>query len=229
MRVATAAFVAALAWAPAPAAGPAEEVRVFQVRYRSLQEATAVVEPLLSAAGSILIHPQRNTLTVRDEGAVLERVARALQEWDLPPAAYRVEVTALLASATAPPPGPFFAPEQGVGEAILKLWKYQWLEELGSVTVTASEGSPAEAAVGERFMVRFTLREGRTDPRRLVLSRLEFSRRQEQAAGQVAVEPLIRGTVSLKLGQKAVVGAARSETAEKAVFLVLSARRGNIR
>jgi len=219
--------VAVLALFQPLSAGAAEEVRVFQVRYRSLQDATAVVEPLLSAAGSILLHPQRNTLTVRDEQAVLERVARALEEWDLPPVAYRVEVTALLASATAPPQGPAFGPEDSVSEAILKLWKYRWLEELGSVTVTASEGNPVEAALGERYVVRFTVREGRTDPRRLVLSRLEFSRRQEKGVGQVAVDPLIRGTVSLKLGQQAVVGASRSETAEHAVFLVLSARRGN--
>jgi len=213
----------------AVAAAAQEQVRVFKIRHRPVREATVVVEPLLSATGSILLHPTQNTLTVRDEGEVVERVARELERWDVPPAAYLVDVRLFLASQKPLPPGPGFGPPSGVDEAIMKLWKYKSLEEIGAVTVSAQEDSPVEAALAGEYAIRFTLRAGRVDPRRAILSRLEFSRRTASANGAESLEPLIRGSVSVKLGQTAVLGATPSETAERALFLVLAARRGERR
>lgn len=222
-------FVAALLLSLAVSAVAQEQVRVFKIRHRPVREATGVVEPLLSPGGSILLHPTQNTLTVRDEGVVVERVAQALDSWDVPPAAYLIDVRLFLASQQPLPPGPGFGPPSEVDEAIMKLWKYKSLEEIGSVTVNAVEDSTVETTLAQDYALRFTLRAGRADPRRAILSRLVFSRRQSGTGGGEALEPLIRGSVSVKLGQMAVVGATPSETAERALFLVLSARRGETR
>lgn len=220
------ALVAAVALTAAAfcVAGP-DEVRVFQVRFRPVGDAPGLVEPLLSPGGSILLHPNLKTLTVRDERAVLDKVAKALDAWDLPPAAYRVRLRVLLASTASPTPGSPAPVVPGLGVDLARLFRYSSFEEVDSLVVTAAEGSPVEAAVGDRYNVRFTLRAGRLDPERLVLSQLEFSRRQKGETGAEVLEPLLRSTVSLKLGQTAVVGAARSESATRALLLVLWAQR----
>ncbi len=215
-----AAVVAAHCWAAA------DEVRVFKIRHRPVREAPVVLEPLLSPTGSLLLQPGQNTVTVRDEGPVVERIATALAEWDVPPISYRIEVRAFLASAKAPPSGPGFGPSSAIDEAIRKVGRYEWIEEIGSVDITAEEGILVETAVAGEYSVRFVPWAARGDVRRAVLSQLEFSRRRAGARGEVVLEPLIRGSVRLKLGQTAVVGATPSESADRALFLAFVARRG---
>ena len=61
---------------PALADGPVS--RVFALRHQPAREAVAVVEPLLSPEGSVLVRPGDNSLTVLDDAATMARVAEAL-------------------------------------------------------------------------------------------------------------------------------------------------------
>jgi hypothetical protein len=64
-----------------------------------------------------------------------------------------------------------------------------------------------------------------SDPDRVQLAQLELSRR-EQGEGSVEIlRPMLHTTVSLRVGQKFVLGAARSEGASRGLFLVLWAER----
>ena len=93
------------------------EERVFQMRYRSASDAVAVVEPLLSADGSVLLQPRANTLVVRDVRKVLDKVALAVAMWDRAPFTYRITVKLYLASTTPDSAGASAgsAPEFGAG------------------------------------------------------------------------------------------------------------------
>ena len=90
----------AAAATPEPTAAP-DVVRAFRLRHRKADAAFLVVRPLLTRRGSIVLQPGIDTLTVRDSGAAVERVATAIE------AGYRLVDTA-----------ENYENERGVGEGI---------------------------------------------------------------------------------------------------------------
>lgn len=216
--------MAVVPWCTAAAAE--QQVRVFQLHFRPAREAALLVEPLLSADGSVLLQPKLNAITVRDTAAVLERVAAVVAAWDVAPLNYTIRLRVLLASTAPPTPGPAAPLISGVGSELQQLFRFTSYRELDTVVVTAAEGSAVEAAVADRYHVRFTVRAVPQDAERLQLSQLEFQRRVPVNGGGEKLQPLLRTTLTLRAGQPFVLGAARSEEANRALVLVLLAQRG---
>ncbi len=202
-----------------------QELRVFQLHFRPAREAAALVEPLLSADGSVLLQPGVNSITVRDTPAVLKQVAEALADWDVAPLSYKVRVRVLLASMEPPQPGKASPLISGIGAEISKLFHFTDYQEVATLQVTAAEGSVVELAAGERYHLRFTVKGVAQDPERVQLAQLQFARREQGADGAEVLHPLLRATVTLQLKQPSVVGGARAENANQALFLVLWAER----
>ncbi len=202
-----------------------QELRVFQLHFRPAREAAALVEPLLSADGSVLLQPGVNSITVRDTPAVLKQVAEALAGWDVAPLSYKVRIRVLLASMEPPQPGKPGQLISGIGEEISKLFHFTDYQEVATLQVTAAEGSGVELGAGERYHLRFTVKGVAQDPERVQLAQLQFSRREHGADGADVLHPLLRATVTLQLKQPSVVGGARAENANQALFLVLWAER----
>lgn len=204
----------------------AREVRVFQVRFRSALDAANLIEPLLSSDGSVTLQSGKSMLTVQDDAEVLQRVAELLANWDVPPPSFQVRVRVLLASTNPPPPGPAAPLIEGVGAEISKLFHYTSYEEVDSLRITAAEGSSVEAAVGGLYYLRFQLRAASADAERVQLGQLELLRRERGKEEDIEVlHPLLRTTVSMRLGQTTILGAARSEGANQALIVVLWAER----
>ena len=202
-----------------------QELRVFQLHFRPAREAAALVEPLLSAEGSVLLQPGLNSITVRDTPEVLKRVAEALASWDVAPLSYRVRVRLLLASMDPPQPGKASPLISGIGAELSKLFHFTDYQEVATLQVTAAEGSAVEVAAGERYHLTFTVRGVAQDPERVQLAQLQLARRDQGADDAEALHPLLRATVTLLLKQPSVVGGARAENANQALFLVLWAER----
>jgi hypothetical protein len=219
----TAAAVLILAAGSALAAD--QELRVFQLHFRPAREAAALVEPLLSPEGSVLLQPSLNSITVRDTPDVLKRVAEALAGWDVAPLSYKVRVRVLLASMDPPQPGKPSQLISGIGAEISKLFHFTDYQEVATLQVMASEGSVVEVAAGERYHLRFTVKGVAQDSERVQLAQLQFDRRDQGADGAEVLHPLLRATVTLLLKQPYVVGGARAENANQALFLVLWAER----
>jgi hypothetical protein len=201
------------------------EVRVFQLHFRAVREAADLIEPLLSADGSILLQPKISSVTVRDNAEVLARVTQALASWDVPPLSYRVRVRLLLATTEAPDRGRAAPMIAGVGAEITKLFHFTEYQDVATVQVTAAEGSAVELAAGDRYNVRFTVRGVSQDPDRIQLAQLQLARRDRSSEGQETLQPLLRATVPLQMKQASVLGGMRSENAKEALFLILWAER----
>jgi hypothetical protein len=201
------------------------EVRVFQLHFRAVREAADLIEPLLSADGSLLLQPKISSVTVRDSADVLARVAQALASWDVPPLSYRVRVRVLLASTQAPERGRAAPMIVGIGAEIQKLFHFTEYQEVATVQVTAAEGSAVEMAAGERYHVRFTVRGVAQDPDRIQLAQLQLARRERAGDGGETLQPVLRATVPLQMKQASVLGGMRSENAKEALFLILWAER----
>ena len=203
----------------------ASNIRAFAIRYRQVRDVAAVVEPLLSAEGSMTIQPQFNLLTVRDTSEVIERVAKAVGAWDVPLPTYRVGIRLLLGTTAPATPGPTHLATQGFGAELMKVFHFTSYQEIETVQVTAVEGTTVETEAGGRYHLRFGLRAVANDPNRVQLGHFEVTRREQTTRGQETLRPLLRTTVSLEIGQTAIVGLARSEGASQGLVLVLWAER----
>ena len=202
-----------------------QNLRVFKLHYRPAHDAASVVEPLLSSEGSVLLQPGLNAITVRDAPAVLERVAQALAAWDVAPQTYTLHIRVFLASRETRAPAPTPTPVPDLGERFFQLFPYTSYEEVASFRVTAADGSRVETAGSDRYLLRFVVRGVPQSPERVQLAGLELMRREQGAGGDEVLKPLVHSTVTLLLKQHSVIGSARSEGANRAVFLVFFAER----
>lgn len=217
--------VAVLMMAASTVLAAEQELRVFQLHFRPAREAAALVEPLLSSEGSVLLQPSLNAITVRDTPEVLQRVAQALSSWDVAPASYKVRVRVLLATTDPQPPGKPAPLIEGIGSELKELFHFTNYQEVATLQATASDGSVVEMAAGERYHLRFTVRGVPQDPDRVQLAQLQLSRRDRGADNAEVLRPLVRATVTLLVKQPSVLGGARAENANQALFLVLWAER----
>ncbi len=221
----TKAWIAAFVLAAASVLAADQELRVFRFHFRPARDGASLVEPLLSAEGSILLQPGINAITVRDNPEVLRRVADALASWDVAPQTYRVRVRLFLATREANPSRTPPAPIPELGQKLFLLFPFTRYEEVASVQVTAADGTTVETMAGEKYHLRFAVRGVPSDPERVQLVQLQLSRRDRAANDTEVLNPVLRATVSLLVKQPSVVGGARSESADRAVFLVLVAER----
>jgi len=214
-----------LALAAGSALAADQELRVFQLHFRPAREAAVLVEPLLSPGGSVLLQPSLNSITVRDNPEVLRRVAEALASWDVAPISYKVRVRVLLASTDSPPPGKAAPLISGIGAELTKLFHFTDYREVATLQVTAADGSVVEVAAGDRYHLRFAVRGVAQDPERVQLAQLQLARRDRGPDNAEVLRPLMRATVTLLMKQPSVLGGARAENANQALFLVLWAER----
>ena len=91
-------LVVALAAASASAAA-VTVARVFEFRYCSMAEAALVVQPLLSEEGALTLEPRQARLTVQDRPEVVDLIARTLKAFDRPPARFRIRAELYEASS----------------------------------------------------------------------------------------------------------------------------------
>ena len=201
------------------------DIRAFPIRFHQVRDVAAVVEPLLSPDGSMTIQPKFNLLTVRDSAEVIERVARAVEAWDVPAPSYRVGIRVLIGTTVPATPGSTRPVSQGFGDELMKVFHFTSYQEVETVQVTAAEGTAVEAEAGGRYHLRFGLRAVANDPNRIQLGQFEVTRRELVSPGHETLRPLLRTTVSLEIGQTAIVGLARSEGASQGLVLVLWAER----
>ena len=239
------AVVALLCLVPAVAHADAESVRAFNLKHRSASQAITVVAPMLSPQGSVVLQPRQNTLVVRDTAEIVERVGAFLAKWDVGPVTYHLEIRLLLASNTQPTPrpvGPHFSgpaaeavraaqtPQPGgphfrtVEDDLRTFFHFKFFTDLDRIKIDAAEGSAVEVLVGGQYVVRFRVQPQTGFPNRVQLDGLELLHGTGGAAS-AAGQPVLRTTVSLRIGQTSVIGAARSEDAERALVLVLTALR----
>lgn len=202
-----------------------QEVRVFQLRFKPAREAASLVEPLLSPDGSLLIQPRTNTLTVRDTAAVQKRVAEALASFDVPPEAFRIRLRFILASTVPPTPGAAAPLIEGVGKELAEVFRFTSYQELDTLVLTAADGATVEAEAAGKYYLKFVVRGGSRERDRLQLQGFELYRKSRNPDGSEGLRLLLRTTLSLRLQQTGILGAARSEAANQALVLVFWAER----
>ena len=202
-----------------------QELRVFQFHFRPAREAATLIEPMLSPEGSLLLQPGLNAITVRDNPDVLKRVTGALASWDVAPQAYKVRVRVFLA---------FHGAEVGRTAAVDPGDRREDVPALRLHEVRGGGRGPGHRGRRQRRGSRgrrplpppvHWCEAFRQESDRVQLAQLQLARRDRSTENTEVLTPLLRATVSLLVKQPSVIVGARSENANKALFLVLSAER----
>jgi len=192
---------------------PALLVHAYTLRHQPAAEALVLVHPLLSRRGSVQLQPGGNTLVVRDEAAVVERVTALLREFDHP--AQKVAIRIQVVRAGDGAEGQTLAPE--LAKRLRELLRYDSYGVMAAADLEAREGEGVSYELGEEYRITFqlgTLMSGE----RLKLHDFEVTRRAEAEERQ----RLLRTQVNLRLGRPMILGLAKDESSRRALLLVLT-------
>jgi len=212
LRVAPAALVMV---APALAQPSVETltVKAYRLTHQPAREALTLIEPLLSARGSVELRVPANTLVLRDHPSAILRIEALLREFDHPPTELVVEIDLLRASPASP--------EEDVLEHLrglppdlvetlkpLPMTRYVSYRLLAGIDIRSKEGEEVSYELGDRYEVRFrigtVLLEQRLRLRDFtILERL----------GELDRTLFNSSTVNLILGKALVLGVAGSDLA----------------
>lgn len=205
------------------------EHRIFRIRNQPADEAVQVARLLLGPDGSVTLQPGLRTVTVTDERPRLERIARAIQEFDAPPRHVNIAVQLLVGTrAGEGPAGPGGAvPMNPAIDRPLRdaLGVTSWNEYrlLGSGSLTAIEGEESTLALGEEYRIRFAVDSVRPDQAVTRFQRFALERRRVLPGGSPEYRPLWETVLNLRDNQLYVFGATRVEDSKRAVFLSITA------
>jgi hypothetical protein len=224
-RVAAAALAAsvlvALLARPATGAPSVVVVRVFALKHRAADEALQVVRPLLSDAGSVMLEPKTNELTVRDTATSVERAAQAIAAYDVPMRGVDVAVTLLKETSDrkdAPSMTDASAEIRGIGESLKKRFNVASFTRLDSVIVRGFEGQRVAYVIGGSYRLQFVLDPSR-DGRNLQFRDLSLERVRREGGKETRGE-ILRTSINVTMGRPHIVGVGKDEAAKGALFLV---------
>lgn len=198
--------------------------RTFQFKFKNAERAAAVIKPLMSGDGSLSIQPSSNTLVVTDRTENIRGIVAALEKFDTPAQAFRVEVKLVAASRSATPAVP--AELRDVSAKLSGVLRFNAFEKLGELNAEAKEGDPV---VVEQFApgYRAEFRVGEYDPATDTVRVNDFKLQRVQGDGKSSAEvtQVLKTSLNLKLGQTVILGASKLPQSNRALMLVVIAKR----
>lgn len=192
---------------------PALLVHAYTLRHQPAAEALELVHPMLSRRGSVQLQPGGNTLVVRDEAAVVERVAEVLREFDH--AAQKLAIRIQVVRAGDGGDGERLEPE--LARRLGELLRYDSYRVMAEAELEAREGELASYELGEEYRIDFQLGTLMSDER-LKLHDFEVTHRADEEERR----RLLRTQVNLRLGRPMILGLAKDESSRRALLLVLT-------
>ena len=200
-------------------------VRVFTIKFRNPSDVAQLVTPLLSERGSITTGPPRlRTLTVQDRPEVLGRIADLITSYDLPPRNVQFTVTLIMATRNEEAGQSISREVRGISEALPDITRWTNYKTLDSVTISGSEGSRTTRDLADAYRITFDL-ESVSDARGIIrLNPFSLEKVDKGVTGAPVFTSVYTTTVNLTNDKLLTIGAAKSETSPRALFLAIRAR-----
>lgn len=199
--------------------GRSLSVRTFQFKHKQADKAAAMIKERLSADGSMSIQPTANSLIVTDDPETLKAIAAMLAKYDAPPQPFHLTVRLVSAGRGGKTAGARIPDELRDLESKLALLRYDSIESIGAAEFDGKEGEPGLANLAT-YRAEFNF--GEYDPASdtIAITDFKLSRLDD---GTLA--PMMKTTLNLKLGQTFIMGVTRQPSSQRALMMVLSARR----
>jgi uncharacterized protein YjdB len=193
-------------------------VRTFTFKHKDPAKAAEIIKPLLSAEGSISIQAGSNALVVTDRPDVLKTLAKTLNDYDAPPQAFKL-VVRLIAASHVETPSKTGDEMKDIAPKLAML-RFNALENLGAADFAGREGDPGVLTLPTGYRAEFKL--GEFDPASDSIKVADFQLSKVQ---NEQVTPLLKTTLNLRLGQTYIFGATKTPQSQRALMIVLIARR----
>ena len=212
-------LVSATAFADAADGGKSLSVRTFTFKHKQADTAAGIIKSLLSTDGTMSIQPKTNSLVITDDPANLKKIAAALAEFDTAPQPFRLSVRLLSAGRVANAKPTKLPDELKEVEAQLALLRYTSVDTVGAAEAAGREGEPS---LIDLTQYRADFKFGQYDPASDTIEVSDF-KLAKLDGDQLA--PMMKTTLNLKIGQTVVLGVTRDAKSQRALMLVLTAKR----
>ena len=215
------------ALAEPPAAAPAAEskpglaVRTFTFKFKQADKAAAAIKPLLSHDGSMSIQPSTNSLVVTDRAENMKAVAKMIGDFDTEPQSFRLYVRIIGASRVEGKPK--IAEDLKDVAQNLSILPYNAFESVGEATIQGREGDPGLVDMQSGYRADF--RFGEYDPASNSIEVKDLQISKLTGAQKDKLTSLLKTTVNLAIGQTYILGASKAPQSQRALMIVLVARR----
>lgn len=205
--------------APAQNGEKSLSVHSYHFRFRDAEKAAAMIKSLISADGSMSIQPASNSLIVTDRAENLKAIDAALQQFDRAAQNFRLYVRVISAGKVDPSQARISDDLKDIAPK-LALLRYNSYESLGHADISGAEGDPAGVELQNGYRADFKF--GEFDPAADTLQISDFRLSRQQGDQLTA---LLKTTLNLKLGNTVIMGASRAPQSQRAVMIVVAARR----
>lgn len=198
--------------------------RSFQFRFRDAEKAAAIIKPLMSAQGSFSIQPSSNTLVITDRPDNLRSIVGMLEQFDRPPRSFRIELK-LVAASRAPSAAKVPDDLKQIAGRLAGMLRFNSFEKMGDLVADGKEGDPVIIRLDSGYGADFRI--GEFDPLSgtLRIHDFQLTRLQKSGKEESQIIPLLKTSLNLKVGQTVVLGASRQADSQRALMLVLVAKR----
>ncbi|MGZ8868324.1 MAG: secretin N-terminal domain-containing protein [Thermoanaerobaculia bacterium] len=202
----------------APAGDKTLSVFTYQFKHKQAEKAATAIKTLVSAEGTVAIQSAANSVVITDRAENLKNIAAALQRFDTPPQPVQLSVRLVTAARVE---GGGQIPD-GLKDVAPKLamFRFNSFENLGSVNVDGREGEQGIVELGGGYRADF--RFGEYDPASDSIGLADFKLSKLQGDQLTA---LYKTTLNLKIGQTLIFGATRDPQSQRALVVVVSAKR----
>jgi hypothetical protein len=193
-------------------------VRTFTLKHKDPEKAAGIIKNLLSTEGLMSIQPATHALVVTDRAENLTAVTKALTEFDAPPQSFHLSVRLIGASRLETPTK--VAGDLKEIAPKLAMLRFNAFESLGDVDVVGKEGDPEIVELPSGYRADFKF--GEYDPASdsIKVSDFHLSKVQKEQ-----LTSLLKTTLNLRIGQTYIVGATRAPQSQRALMIVLVARK----
>lgn len=202
---------------PAAAAGKALPSKTFQMKFKAVESAAALIKPLLSSEGSVSTESANGTLSVSDKPANLAAIAAALQEFDVAPRSLKLSIRLVLAGRGGA--GARMPEEARDLSTELSMLGFTSAEPLGQADIEGHEGESAAVEMANGYRAAFKFGDYDPTSKTVSVSDLHVSK----LTTDHATKDLYRTTLNLKVGQTYLFATTRK--GEKALVIVMAVRK----
>jgi hypothetical protein len=196
-------------------------VRTFQFKNKDADKAAAAIKSLMSAEGSLSIQPSTNSLVVTDHAENLKQIVAALGSFDAP--SKPIKLVIRLVSAGRDGNGRVPTELQDIAPKLAML-RFNSLEAIGDADVEGNEGQAALIDVGGSYRVEWKFGEYDAASDSIKIADLHLSK-LGGGAQKDQLTSLLKTSLNLKLGQTIVLGASKLPQSQRALMIVLLAKR----
>jgi hypothetical protein len=202
-----------------PAAEKAVSVRSFSFKSKDADKAAAAIKQLLSQDGSMSIQPSSNSLVVTDHPDNLKAIAKALAEFDVQPQAFKLSIR-LVSASRVEGNGPRVPKDLEDVAGKMALFRFNNFENAGEANVEGKEGDSEVIDLPTGYRADFKFGDYDASSDSVKVSDFHLSKLQKEQ-----LQSLLKTTLNLRIGQMYIVGASKSAQSQRALMIVITARR----